>query len=92
MNLPKNLTIFFILAIISIIAGLIYAMILITGNSAEDGLTGIYILLGLIPLLLLLVLDRFLAKKFGSQKVNKVQLFILLFIVILWTVRTILNL
>lgn len=88
----KNLTIFFVLGILAIIAGLIYAIILITGNSAQDGLMGIYILLGLIPLLLFMVLDRFLVKKFGNQKVNKIQLFILLFIVILWTVRTILNL
>lgn len=88
----QKVTLFFVLGILATIAGSIYAIILIMGNSAQGGLTGIYILLGLIPLLLFLVLDRILAKKFGSQKVNKVQLFILLFIVILWTVRTILNL
>jgi len=42
----KNLTLFFVLGILAIIAGLIYAIILITGNSAPDGLMGIYILLG----------------------------------------------
>jgi hypothetical protein len=87
----KNLTLFFVLGILAIIAGLVYAIILITGNSAQDGLMGVYILLGLIPLLLFLVLDRFLAKKFGNQKVNKVQFSILLFMLLLWILRLIIN-
>lgn len=91
MNLLKNLTPFFIIGMISIIAGLIYATILITGNSAQDGLMGIYILLGLIPLCLFMMLDRFLVKKFGNQKVNKVQFSILLFMLFLWILRLILN-
>ncbi|MDW8851659.1 hypothetical protein SD960_16250 [Flavobacterium sp. MMLR14_040] len=91
MNLLKNLTPFFIIGIISIIVGLIYAIILITGNSAQDGLMGIYILLGLIPLFLFMVLDRFVVKKFGNQKVNKVQFSILLFMMFLWILRLILN-
>ncbi|KIQ23124.1 hypothetical protein RT99_04475 [Flavobacterium sp. MEB061] len=91
MNLLKNLTPFFIIGMISIIAGLIYATILITGNSAQDGLMGIYILLGLIPLCLFMVLDRFLVKKFGNQKVNKVEFSILLFMLFLWILRLILN-
>jgi len=91
MNFLKNLTPFFIIGIISIIAGLIYATILITGNSAQDGLMGIYILLGLIPLCLFMVLDRFLVKKFGNQKVNKVEFSILLFMLFLWILRLILN-
>ena len=91
MNFLKNLTPFFIIGIISIIAGLIYATILITGNSAQDGLMGIYISLGLIPLCLFMVLDRFLVKKFGNQKVNKVEFSILLFMLFLWILRLILN-
>jgi len=91
MNLLKNLTPFFIIGIISIIAGLIYATILITGNSAQDGLMGIYILLGLIPLCLFMVLDRFLVKKFGNQKVNKVEFSILLVMLFLLILRLILN-
>jgi len=91
MNFLKNLTPFFIIGIISIIAGLIYATILITGNSAQDGLMGIYILLGIIPLCLFMVLDRFVVKKFGNQKVNKVEFSILLFMLFLWILRLILN-
>ncbi|MNQ49522.1 hypothetical protein D3C85_634350 [compost metagenome] len=92
MKLPKNLTLFFVSGILSIITGIIYAIILINGNSAEDGLMGIYILFGLIPVSLVLLIDRFLVRKFGNQKVNKVQFYFLLFIILLWIVRAIINL
>lgn len=92
MNLPKNLTLFFLLGIFSILAGIIYAIILITGNSAQDGLLGIYILMGLIPVFIILLIDRLLVRKFGNQKVNKVQFYFILFILLLWIVRAIANL
>ena len=92
MNFPKNLTLFFIFGILSIVAGIIYAIILINGNSAEDGLLGIYILFGLIPVLLIILIDRFLVKRFGNQKVNKVQFSFLGFIILLWIIRAIVNL
>jgi phosphatidylserine synthase len=92
MNLPKNITLFFFLGIPSILAGIIYAIILITGNSAQDGLLGIYILFGLIPVSLVILIDRLLVRKFGNQKVNKVQFSFLLFIILLWIVRAIANL
>ena len=92
MKLPRNLTLFFVLGILSIIAGIIYALILINGNSAEDGLMGIYILFCLIPILLIIVIDRFLVKRFGNQKVNKVQFYFLGFIILLWIIRAIVNL
>lgn len=91
-NLKQKLTLFFVLGILSIFAGIIYAIILITGNSAEDGLMGIYILFGLIPLILVILIDRFLVRKFGNQKVNKVQFSFLLFIILLWIIRAIANL
>ncbi|KOP37068.1 hypothetical protein DBB36_13775 [Flavobacterium sp. WLB] len=92
MNFPKKLTLFFVLGILSILAEIIYAIILITGNSAEDGLLGIYILMGLIPVSLVILIDRLLVRKFGNQKVNKVQFSFLLFIILLWIVRAIANL
>jgi hypothetical protein len=91
-NLAKNLTLFFTAGILSILAGIIYAIILINGNSAEDGLLGIYILFGLIPVLFVLLIDRFLVRKFGNQKVNKVQFSFLGFIILLWIIRAIVNL
>lgn len=92
MNFPKNITLFFLLGILSILVGIIYAIILITGNSAQDGLLGIYILFGLIPVSLVILIDRLLVRKFGNQKVNKVQFSFLLFIILLWIVRFIANL
>ena len=92
MNLPKNLTLFFIFGILSTVAGIIYAIILINGNSAEDGLMGSYILFCLIPVLLVILIDRFLVRKFGNQKVNKVQFSFLGFIILLWIIRVIVNL
>jgi hypothetical protein len=92
MSLPKNLTLFFLLGILSILAGIIYAIILINGNSAEDGLMGIYILFGLIPVFIILFIDRLLVRKFGNQKVNKAQLYFFLFILLLWIIRAFINL
>jgi hypothetical protein len=92
MNLPKNLTLFFVSGILSIVAGIIYAIILINSNSAEDGLLGIYILFGLIPVSLVLLIDRLLVRKFGNQKINKVQFYFLGFVILLWILRAIVNL
>lgn len=88
----QNWTLFFIAGIIAIIAGLITSIILITGNSAADGLFGMYLLFGLVPVLLVIIIDRILVWKFGNKNVNKVQFSILLLIVFLWIVRFVLNL
>ncbi|MEO6177844.1 MAG: hypothetical protein ABIP27_22000 [Flavobacterium circumlabens] len=90
-TLLKKPTLFFVLGILSILAGTVYAIMLIAGNSAQDGLLGIYILFSLILVLFAVIVDRFLVREFGSQKVNKVQFSFLLFIVLLWIVRAIVN-
>ncbi|KAA2220269.1 hypothetical protein [Chryseobacterium sediminis] len=88
----QNWTLFFIVGIIAIIAGLISSMILMNGSSAPDGLFGMYILFSLIPILLVIIIDRILVWKFGNKNVNKVQFSILLLIVLLWLVRFVVNL
>lgn len=90
-TLLKKPTLFYVLGILSILAGTVYAILLIAGNSAQDGLLGIYILFSLILVLFAVIVDRFLVRKFGNQKVNKVQFSFLLLIVLLWIVRAILN-
>jgi len=90
-DLPKNLTLFYVLGIFSLIVGIIYAIMLIDGNSAPDGLMGIYILFGLLPVIILVIIDRFLVTKFGNQKVNIVEFSFMGFIILLWVVRMILN-
>jgi len=91
-NLSKNWTLFFVSGILSIIAGIIYAIILLNGNSAENELMGIYILFWILPVFAILLIDRFLIHKFGNQKVNKVQFSFLGFIILLWIIRAIANL
>lgn len=90
-TLLKKPTLFYVVGILSILAGTVYAILLIAGNSAQDGLLGIYILFSLILVLFAVIVDRFLVRKFGNQKVNKVQFSFLLLIVLLWIVRAILN-
>ncbi|MDR4951368.1 hypothetical protein REB14_04090 [Chryseobacterium sp. ES2] len=88
----QNWTLFFITGIIAMIAGLIAAIAMMNGPSAPDALFGMYILFSLVPLLLVIIIDRILVWKFGNKNVNKVQFSILLFIVFLWIVRFVLNL
>ncbi|MCD0464520.1 hypothetical protein [Flavobacterium sp. ENC] len=90
-TLLKKPTLFFVLGILSILAGTVYAIMLIAGNSAQDGLLGIYILFSLVLVLFTVIADRLLVRKFGNQKVNKVQFSFLLLIVLLWIMRAILN-
>ncbi|CAD0224413.1 hypothetical protein KYG33_20620 [Chryseobacterium sp. D764] len=88
----QNWTLFFIAGIIAIIGGLIGSIILMTGVSAADGLFGMYILFSLLPILLVIIIDRLLVWKFGNKNVNKVQFSILLLIILLWLVRFVVNL
>ncbi|QDW19364.1 hypothetical protein [Flavobacterium sp. KBS0721] len=91
-DLPKNLTLFYVSGICSLIVGIIYAIMLIDGNSGPDGLMGIYILFCLLPVIILVIIDRFLVTKFGNQKVNMVEFSFLGFILFLWIIKMLLNL
>lgn len=75
---PANkLTLFLILGILSLIIGLFFSYTAFTSVSAADGLAGMYILLGLIPVVILIIADRICVWKFGAKKVNKVQFYII---------------
>lgn len=74
----NKLTIFFIISVLSILIGILIAIVLATGVSAPDKLAAMYIFFGLIPVLLIIVIDRICVWKFGTRKVNKVQLYILI--------------
>ncbi|MCS4225447.1 hypothetical protein [Sphingobacterium sp. BIGb0165] len=78
-------TLFFILAILGLMGIAATVTILGTGPSAPDKLMAIYIgIFGLIPILLLLIVDRICVWKFGATKVNKVEMYILgIFILLL---------
>lgn len=72
-------TIFFIIGIITII-GLIYF-------SIDSGLAGAYMQVAIIPILLLLIIDRICVWKFGAKKVNKTQLYILCGLISLFVIN-----
>lgn len=87
----KNWTLFFILGLLTLIAGIVTAIVMMAGISAPDGLYGMFIMLWMLPVVLVIISDRILVWKFGNKKVNKIQFFILLFIVFLFLVRIVAN-
>ncbi|SMP08450.1 hypothetical protein SAMN06265346_102158 [Flavobacterium hercynium] len=83
-NVTKKTTVVLILAVIAVAVDLFFALSLLTGNSSSSIEMGIYFLLSLIPIFILVVIDRILIQKYGNQKVNKVQFSILILILFLW--------
>lgn len=83
-NVTKKITVVLILVLIAVAVDLFFALSLLTGNSSSSIEMGIYFLLGLIPLFILVALDRILLKKYGNQKVNRIQFSLLILILFLW--------
>ncbi len=77
--------------IIGMVAGLIAAIVLMTGPSVPDALFGMHVLFSFVLLLLVIIIDRIFVWKLGNKNVNKFQFSILLLIVFLWIVRFVLN-
>ena len=48
-----------------------------TGVSASDAMAGAYLIFAIFPISIIIITDRFCVWKFGSKKVNKIQLSIL---------------
>lgn len=72
----RKLTLFLILGLLSILLGIIFAVAAFNSTSAVDGLAGIYALFGLIPVAVIIIIDRIFVWKFGAKKVNKVEIYI----------------
>lgn len=88
----KNRTLFLILGLLTLIAGIVAATVLMMGVFAVNGLYGIFIMIWMIPVVLVMISDRILVWKFGNEAVNKIQFFILVFIVFLLMLRIFANL
>lgn len=88
----KSLTVFLVIGMLLLATGIPYSILLINGNSAQDGLMGIYLLFAIPSVLLVLLLDRFFTRKFGCNKVNQVHLYFFGMIVLLWVIRFIADL
>ena len=88
----ENRTLFLILGLLTLIAGIVAATVLMMGVFAVNGLYGIFIMIWMIPVVLVMISDRILVWKFGNEAVNKIQFFILVFIVFLLMLRIFANL
>lgn len=76
-NFSSNqLTLFFVLSLVSILCVIIFSIIAFNSVSAQDGLAGMYALFGLIPIVIIMILDRICVWKLGAKKVNKIQFYI----------------
>ena len=82
-----KVTLFFTIGILLILLGLPYCIWLINGNSAEDGILGIFMMLGIIPVVIVLIIDRFLIRKYAVKKVNKVQFIVLGSLILLFLIN-----
>lgn len=83
--LKNKVTVFFMLGIFTLIVLLVVVGILSTGVSAPDKLMGVYVAIyALVPMALLLVIDRLCVWKFGTKKVNKVELYVLMILAVLF--------
>lgn len=85
--IKNKVTIFFTLSILSILIGGLIAIVLYTGVSAPDKLAAMYILFGLIPISLIIVIDRIFVWKYGAKKVNRIQLYIVIIFMLLFVVN-----
>lgn len=76
-NFSSNqLTLFFVLGSLSMLSVIIFSIIAFNSVSAQDGLAGMYVLFGLIPVVIIMIIDRICVWKFGVKKVNKIQFYI----------------
>jgi len=75
-TITGTLTLFFVLGLLSILIGIIFSIIAFDSVSAQDGLAGMYALFGLIPVVIIMIIDRICVWKLGPKKVNKVQFYI----------------
>lgn len=86
MKIPqsKKMTIFLVLSLTSMLAIIISSIILINANGMDQRLQGWVNLLWLPLAILCLIIDRVCVKKYGTSAVNKVQLYILSILILLF--------
>ena len=83
-NLIKNkLTLFLVIGIFTIIGCVYFG----TGVSASDTMAGAYLILAIIPISFIIIIDRICVWKFGTKKVNKIQLYILGGLILLFAIN-----
>mgnify|MGYP003605356835 FL=1 len=58
-----------------------------TGVSASDAMAGAYLIFAIFSISIIIITDRFCVWKFGSKKVNKIQLYILGGLILLFVIN-----
>lgn len=84
---PSKITVFFVLSLV-ILAGLIISsMVMINQQGMNSRLQGWVNLLWLPLPLLILIVDRICVRKFGAKSVNKIQLYIVAILILLFIIN-----
>jgi prepilin signal peptidase PulO-like enzyme (type II secretory pathway) len=87
MNYSKEITILLAICLLSIIGILISSIVMINGNGMDQRLQGWVNLLWLPLVILFIIIDRICVGKFGVKAVNKVELYVLGILVILFIIN-----
>lgn len=87
--LLKSATIFFVISLFSLLGIIVTSIIMISQNGMNERLQGWVNLLWLPLPILLIIIDRIFVNKFEAKKVNKIQLYILGTLILLFTINLI---
>jgi hypothetical protein len=82
-----QITILFILCLVAMMGIIISSIILMNSNGMDQRLQGWVNLLWLPLMALFLVIDRVLVRKFGIQRVNKIELYFLGGLILLFLIN-----
>lgn len=86
---PKKTTVFFVISLISILGIIVSSLIMINQNGMNQRLQGWVNLLWLPLPIVILIIDRICVRKFEVKNVNRIQLYILGTLFLLFTMNVI---
>lgn len=84
---PSKITVFFALSLVTLAGLIISSMVMINQQGMNGRLQGWVNLLWLPLPLLILIVDRICVRKFGAQSVNKIQLYIVAILILLFIIN-----
>ena len=82
-----KITLFFILSIIGFFGIIVSSIIMMNQNGVSERLQGWVNLLWLLLPFLTIIIDRICVRKFGIKKVNKIELYILVSLILLFVIN-----
>lgn len=84
---PSKITVFFALSLVTLAGLIISSMVMINQQGMNSRLQGWVNLLWLPLPLLILIVDRICVRKFGAKSVNKIQLYIVAILILLFIIN-----